>query len=282
LARRRGDFVVSNSQLLKNFVEDYHLEVGGVRFWTPYWINKPGAMAHADVHADAPYIHGPFKGKGTPGQLRSALERILATTQRRPTTPAGYRKLMRSHGLGIDCSGFAYHLLSGWLRTSHRPDLPQRLVVDRDDILLAMQERPHWRRRGVTVAPVRAWPPQTPLDLVCRSFKKSPRMLVGVAALVHPAVVVPVTRVQDIQPGDLIKTTSPRWGDHIAVVIEQAEGRLLTAESTEPAGELGGVTYSPIVITHPGKGLEHQQWGHRHLYHPGKGNDGVWRLRGLG
>lgn len=266
-----------DTRILRALADEYRLQLGGVWFWTPYWINRPGSIAHNDT----PYIHGPFKGKGTPKQLLSVLERLLADSGKRLATPVAYRAFMRSHGLGIDCSGFAYHLLNGWLQTRQQESLAQHLVVSRNDVLKTMQDKPRWRRRGVSIAEVRTWPSLVSMQQMCKRFRKSPRMLAGVAALVHPTVVVPISKVQDILPGDLIKMTSPRWGDHIIVVIENTGKWLVVAESTEPAGKLGGVTYSRISIISPEKGLEYQQWDRLDLYHPGVGNDGVWRLRGI-
>jgi len=84
--------------------------------------------------------------------------------------------------------------------------------VDRDSILEAMRHRPSWRRQEVQEAEVLKWPQLVPLVQVCQRFHKQPRMLTAVATLVHPAVVVAVTRAKDIQPGDMIKFTSKDWG----------------------------------------------------------------------
>lgn len=263
---------------IRSLIDEYQLEVGGVRFWTPYWVNNPKLMGDAA----APGLKGAFKGKGTPAQLKLILRRRLADTTKRPQSADGYRQFMRDQALGIDCSGFIYQVLSGWLRMTGRRPLPQQLVVSRDDVLVAMQRSKSWQQRDATEAEVRGWPPLVSMEQVRQRFHKQPRMLTAVATLVHPSVVVPVDRAKDTQPGDMIKFTSKQWGDHIALVVENKGAELVIAESTEPADKLGGVDYDRIHIMDPEHGLEHQDWPRARSYHPGGASrDGVWRLKEL-
>jgi len=265
-----------DSARIRKLVDEYQLEVGGVHFWAPYWVNDPKLMGDAG----APNLRGAFKGKGTPEQLTLSLKRLIAANSNRPQSAADYRSLMRAHGLGIDCSGFMYHVLSGWLRAARRPSLPRQLVVNRDDILTAMQRQKSWQRGKMSEEEVRSWPQWVPMQQVCQRFHKNARMLTAVATLVHPKVVVPVERAKDIRPGDLIKLTSRQWGDHIAIVVENNGSELIIAESTEPEDKLGGVTYDQIQIKNPERGLEHQGWKRAQNYHPGDANrDGIWRLQ---
>lgn len=268
--------VNSNAATIRSAVDQYRLEVNGVRFWAPYWVNDPKLMGDAG----APNLRGAFKGKGTPEQLALSVKRLLAKSSRRPQSAPDYRSLMRAHGLGIDCSGFLYHVLSSWLRAAGKPSLPRQLVVKRDDILTAMQRQKSWQRSKVSETEVGSWPQWVSMEQVCRRFHKNARMLTAVATLVHPKVVVPVGRAKDILPGDLIKLTSAQWGDHIAIVVENNGSELIIAESTEPADKLGGVRYDQIQIQHPERGLEHQGWKRARNYHPGGSNrDGIWRLQ---
>jgi hypothetical protein len=263
---------------IRSLVDEYELELHGVKFWAPYWVNNPKLMGDANATG----IKGAFKGKGTPAQLQRSLQRVIDKNGGQPQSAVDYRQLMRAHGLGVDCSGFIYYVLSGWLRATRHQPLAQQLVVRRADILEALHNRPSWQRGGVSEAEVKAWPPLVSLRQVCQRFHKDPRMLTAVATLVHPEVVVPVTRAQDMQPGDMIKFTSQAWGDHIALIVEQKGAELVIAESTEPADKLGGVGYDRISIKNPERGLEHQGWARAKSYHPGGASrDGVWRLKEL-
>jgi hypothetical protein len=269
---------MSHADRIRSLVDSYRLEVDGVAFWVPYWVNNPKLMGNAT----APGVRGAFKGKGTPGQLVLSLQRVLAGGEHHPRTADGYRELMRSRGLGIDCSGFIYHVLDGWLRARGQGSLSSRLVTDREAVLEALRQRPSWQHRGVSEAEIHSWPHWVPLQLVYQRFHKSPRMLTAVATLVHPQVVEAVAAARDILPGDMIKFTSKQWGDHIALVVEQRSNELVIAESTEPADRLGGVTYSRVKITDPQRGLEYQGWERAASYDPGGATrDGVWRLKGL-
>ena len=266
----------SSSQQIRSLVDQYQLELDSSKFWMPYWVNNPNLMGDANPAG----IKGAFKGKGTPGQLRRSLQQAISKDGGQPRSASDYRQLMRAHGLGIDCSGFVYYVLSNWLRSMHCQPLSQQLVVSRADILKAMRDSASWQRRGVSETEVQAWPPLVLLHQVCERFHKDPRMLTAVATLVHPEVVVPVTRAKDMQPGDMIKFTSAQWGDHIALVVENQGTQLVIAELTEPAHSLGGVGYDRIIITDPERGLEGQGWARAKSYHPGTATrDGVWRLK---
>ncbi len=238
-------------------VQQYQLEINGIKFWTPYWINRDGP----------PYrLGGAFKGKGTPAQILLALQPHLNAQNLKQ--PAQYRKLMRRHGLGIDCSGFVYHMLSNYLRSLGLRDLPHYLYVPRADILAA-SHKPSWQRARVAEAEIKAWPELVPMTKVCQRFHKSPRSCDSIA------------KAGDIKTGDMIKLTSGSGSDHLGIVVRVGQNRFEYAASNETwADGLGGPQISTLTITAPDLGLEAQDWPHRSIFDPDKG-DAVWRLKAL-
>jgi hypothetical protein len=267
---------MSDTEVLKRLVERYQLEVAGVRFWVPYWVNSRELMR---LQPDN-WIKGPYKGKGTPDQIKAALQRRLRQEPAPPTTAEGYRRLMRRYGIGIDCSGFIYYVLNGYLRHQGRGALRQHLVVPRDELLRAHAAQTSWRRY-VTQAQIEAQPEMVGMAWVAEHFKKDPRMITNVARLVHPQIVHRIRQASQVRPADLIKMTSEEFGDHIGIVVSHEQGVITYAESTEPEGSLGGVGYNRIMVADPAEDLNRQRWDQVRSYHPERGNDGVWRLNAL-
>lgn len=250
---------------LTKLAEQYRLDINGVSFWTPYWINW-------DV---APYHKGaPFKGKGTPAQLRAALLRLSPT---KPTSPEQARQQMRQFGLGIDCSGFVYHVLDGYLRHIKGQRLSDQLYVSRREVEQA-SHKASWKKAKVRLEEIKQLPPHGTLAKISTMFQKSPRMITNVARLTSPLSADPVKTVGEIKPADLIKMTT-RDGDHIAIVIEVLSGQLRYAQSKDNGG-LDGVCISAIKVIDPHQGLDKQDWPDKKFFNPGKG-DSVWRLKAL-
>lgn len=59
--------------------------------------------------------YGRFRGKGSADQIKQIADDLLPTLVDYPegvTSPEGMVRLMEFHGLGVDCSGFVYNVLS--------------------------------------------------------------------------------------------------------------------------------------------------------------------------
>jgi hypothetical protein len=250
---------------LQQAVNQYRLHVSGVDFWTPYWIN---------LEVGPYYLNAPLRGKGSPIELAGELKHIIASGADSPKTPEGMRQLMREHGLGVDCSGFVYHVLAAWLARFHIR-LSQHLLVDRDDIVEAISHHPE--RAGLLPDPM---PPVVSLDEVCRAWSKNPAHITNVARLVHTGAVIGVPRAGSMRPGDMIKTTTG-FGDHLGIVTSVTPHVVTYYSSDDRPGELGGVSRHTITVTNPKLGLEDQMWDQASNYHPGSNRDGVWRLNVL-
>lgn len=108
-----------------------NLEIGGKKIACPYFTNHVGmsfikAMKMAGIEEavrrkimtvynsnQLPY--GWFRGKGTPEQIEAAAAGIAGMEEidLEKATTAGIREFMGVYGLGVDCSGFVYNILTG-------------------------------------------------------------------------------------------------------------------------------------------------------------------------
>ena len=107
-----------------------NLEVAGKKICCPYFTNHAGmcfikAMKMAGIEEaerrkimtvynsnQLPY--GWFRGKGTPEQIEEATAGIaeMEEVDLEKATAAGIGEFMRVYGLGVDCSGFVYNVLT--------------------------------------------------------------------------------------------------------------------------------------------------------------------------
>lgn len=259
---------------LTPLANQYILDFAGAKVRVPYWVNSQQLMA-AVVEK---WIIGPYKGKGTPAQIKRVVEQRLRTRPKSLQTETAYREYMRSIGLGADCSAFVYHVLDGFLRRHYHQRLMNLLVIDKADVLQVYDAKDSWQKKA-NRSQIERQPDVISLAWLHQNIGKNPRMITNVARLVDPHVVQQISTAGEIQAGDLIKMTSQQFGDHIAVVVRVEDQRIVAAEMIEPENDLGGLVYNTITITDPQQGLEVQKWQHRRSFHPGQGNDGVYRLQ---
>lgn len=105
-----------------------------------------------------------YLGKGTPEQLVQAARARLAHDVSGSVAPERLRDLMQLHGIGVDCSGFAYHVLAAaWAAV-----FPERPEGFEDQLSWADSARRGVRRAGSPVFTVGepvtdAW---RPLDML--------------------------------------------------------------------------------------------------------------------
>lgn len=258
---------MSDGDILKAAVEEYGLDVNGVHFWTPYWINL-------DM---PPFFKGaPLAGKGTPAEIKEVLSQKISESGEQPTDADGYLKLMRKLGLGVDCSALAYHMLDKLL-TIKQMDLAQHIFVPKADVIEASQ-KPSWQEAGVAAEQLEALADPAPVRQVADLFHKDPRHMTNVARLTTVEAANTVLTA-DARPGDMIRMTG-ETSDHIGIIVEVSPGLIRYADSSREWGEYGGVRYCDIKVTDPSQGLEAQDWTDMRFYHPEKG-DRICRLKVL-
>ncbi|HSX02297.1 MAG TPA: hypothetical protein VLI05_03190 [Candidatus Saccharimonadia bacterium] len=254
---------------LRTIASSYRLTVGGIQVDTPYWINL-----------DEPpyYLNAPYRGKGTPSQIAAIVKSRLALMSDPPATSQALAAFMKAQGLGVDCSGFAYHVLSEYLQQPRHGGLglSHYLEIRADEVQEILTRHPERAER--------LKPEQLNCDLnlyeACASWHKSAAEITDVQRLTNPATAIQVAAAGEVHSGDLIRMHS-QAGDHVAVVIAVCSDLIEYAASEDQAGKLGGVTFRQIRVLKPSAGLEAQDWEQRRLYHPMTSQDGVWRLKAL-
>lgn len=264
----------NDTNVLQRIIEQYQLEINGTNFWVPYWINIPGALDGA--YLSSPDLRGPYKGKGTPTQLRSVLLRRIQQQRLRPSTGSDYRRLMRQWGLGVDCSGFVYYVLNQFLRARGKAPLRNAIFIPKREVRVLWQKYHDQLRAGLpSRQTVENLPDPVPMAQFCRQFHKNPVHHTNVKRLVGAYSVTPVLRAEDIRPADLIKLSSKEF-DHIGIVVKSTTKSVTYASSDDVRDRLGGITFHTLPITHPAVALHRQSWPDGRRYDASK-RDGVWR-----
>jgi hypothetical protein len=271
---------MNNTELLKSLAEQYHLEVDGITFWTPYYI---APLPTPEQPKPAP---SPFKGKGTPEQITQYLLDSLRDHSKRPSTPEEYRSYMADGlHLGIECSGFAYHLLDGFLRQIKGEALQDHLYKSREQMLAVYDNPLLTPPAGLTRETVAAYPDQVSLAKIQQDWGNDPRRIADVVVLSSELASDTVERVSDIRPADMVAMLGQDQVPHILVVMA-VEGKVIHyVHSSGRHGRTdvyGGVEYGEIHIIYPDLPLAEQGWrGAAVREHHPKGYDVVKRLKVL-
>lgn len=93
---------IERSESLEKLYRQYtHLQSGGKEVRCPYWSNRQRIL-----------LSGPYKGKGTPAQITKSTEKVAKANRikLKKMTPGQIRKFMEHHRIGVDCSGFVFHM----------------------------------------------------------------------------------------------------------------------------------------------------------------------------
>lgn len=239
---------------------DYALSVGSLTIKVPYWINWDLPPYFKDA---------PLRGKGTPEELLTQVRQVIGLSDGHVTQEEATQILKRA-GLGIDCSGFAYHTLDTYLG-QFGLDIASGLAVTADEIMTVLKEH-HDRgqlRLGTSL------PQRLPLRAVARLWGSNPVMISSVRRLTAATTADKVSTAGEICPGDLIRMTSSS-GDHVAVVTQVHGVEITYVAAEDEADGPGGVRSGLIVVRDPSASLEAQVWRQRHLFDDAR--DGVWRL----
>ena len=208
-------------------VNEYKLHYKDLEFWVPYWINEPGTP------------EGPLAGKGRPAELQSQLNKLIQEYQDPLKSGEEVRYLMLRNGLGVDCSGMVYYVLDTYLERNYQTNLAKHLVVQRSELLAAM-EKSSWQK--VAKAEVEGWPDAVPMSQVCERFEKDPIYITNVARLCDEVTSVSVKN-GELKIGDMLYLKNV-YGGHIAIVAEVNGDSVLCADSRfDPVGP-GGIRLS--------------------------------------
>ncbi len=212
---------------VESFIKQYEgLRIFDVRVPVPYYRNVK--RSHSDLRS--------LVGKGSPDEI--ALEtRIIAQLKGVDLQKMGkeqIRQFMSEHGLGIDCSGFVAQVLDYWIHHAHAGSLLSNLDYPYRNLLSHIK--------------VRLRPISNISANILTSDKNTDR--------VH---------LNEVMPGDLIRTKGVKRGDHVLLVSKVLKKGHKVVEieyvnSNEQYGDQNGVRRGRIEITSPDEPLETQNW----------------------
>lgn len=217
---------------LQKIVELYKLTHNNHEFWTPYWINESGAP------------EGIFRGKGSPEQIKIKLAEILDQYADPLDSGEEVRYLMYRNSLGIDCSGFIFHVLNRYLADSNI-NLTDHLYVSKTDLEKAAKKESWRKQHELSQKEIAGLDDTIKLAWVCERFDKPAQDLVDVARLCNPMAAMEV-KVEDLKPGDMVRLDG-KYGNHVWLITE-ADDQVTYAESKfDPVGP-GGVAVNTVDL----------------------------------
>ena len=150
-------------------------------------------------------------------------------------SPNQIKQMMQSYGIGIDCSGFAYHILNSLVRQKTKKDLNRFLI----------------RFPGM-------------IGVVDKAMFKNKRyQKISAAVLTSDLNTIKINNTSDIRVGDLIRMTHQGYeGKHPLVVVKVTPTSILYAHSSEYV-ETNGVHFGKILIHNVGRNLYQQEWSEK-------------------
>lgn len=247
---------------LTKFVEAYtKFTVGDKAVAIPYSIAaiQPIPKQSYDMGRTSRFNH--YGAKGSPDQVSRALGQAARQHQfsLSEAKPNEITEFMIKHGIGVDCSGFVYNVLDGWLRANAYPPLNRQILRTKG-------------LKGKLEQYVLGW----------RWVRRA-----GAATLTSPLNTIKIQAASDVRPGDLLRLKHDRW-QHIAIVVAATPKRITYAHSSEYT-KIPGPHTGYIIITQPQMGLEAQDWHEltyngknygKYAFNPNRG-DAVRRLKYL-
>jgi hypothetical protein len=200
-----------------------HLNLGGKEVVTPYFMNERGKKGRRV-----------YVGKGHPAEIES-LTKSLAEKYDFNLDKASseeIRDFMISHEVGIDCSGFVVWVLN-------------EIAQEKSGV-------PIWKLIDLR------------MPSILGKFKGILRPVenISVRVLTHPDNSAHILNLNDIQPGDYIRTLG---GHHILLISEVYYEDNIPKEftyinSTMYKDKYYGIRKGRVLITNPDKYLIHQDW----------------------
>lgn len=233
--------MLEKSEALEKLYYDYtHLPLGGKRVRCPYWSNKQKIL-----------LSGYFKGKGMPKQIVGATLKAAKNEgfNLSEASASAIRKFMEHYRIGVDCSGFVYHMLDAFDKEKGRKGV-------------------HDFIQGV-------------------NGKGSSR--VNAYCLTNNINTVEIGRVNQLEIGDLIRFTKGRHVAIIMRIKRDQKGlpsEIYYAHSGRLSA-ITGVHLGKILVRKANLGIEKQEWleknrkgyGYLEKYFSQQEGDGTRRLK---
>lgn len=241
-----------SSKQIRQAVEEYQLEVDGIKFWTPYFINAQVNDKEKRANADAPFL-----GKGSPTQIKAALMEALDRHKPQLQTGDDYRRFMAQNLIGVDCSGFAYNVLNQLLDGK----INDHLFWSREELLTAFERGIPWHQSDLQQETVENYPDSVPLSKLAKDWGwKEPPRLVRAERFWQPPVSTRLRSIAQLRPGDLITMVDINSIGHLVIVTEVTAEKITYVHSSRNNGEIGGVHYGVINIKDANGSIDEQEW----------------------
>lgn len=215
-------------QSVQSFIEQYrHLEIGEQEVRVPYYRNVKRVRGELNS----------LVGKGSPKEISDEVKIYgkLRDFNIKKASAEEIRQFMEEQGIGLDCSGFAVHVIDNWLRGLGMGRLFRHIKPSRkNDIRNILY--PLKYHQGINADNITNEENNIKVDL------------------------------KDIRPGDLIRLRGARRGMHVLMVYEVTYGendipvKIIYVHSAEYYGDQNGVKFGEIEITDINKPLEEQNW----------------------
>lgn len=233
--------MIEKSKALEKLYYDYsHLPLGGKKIRCPYWSSKQRIL-----------LSGPFKGKGTPSQVTLATVNAAEKTKTdlRKLSSDEIRKFMEHHRIGVDCSGFVYHLADAFDKEKGGEGIVGKITGVRGS----------WARR---------------VNAYCLTNVKNS---------------IQIEKVKDLQLGDFIRFEGGKHIAIILRIRRNEKGipqEVFYAHSARLSA-VTGVHLARFMVVNPGKGLDKQKflektrrsYNYFSLAYKKTNADGIRRLR---
>ena len=231
------------TQILRHYL---NLQLGDKQITCPYFISKKATRWDL-------LFNYRLQGKGSPAEIENLTKHIAQQSNfnLNQATSSQIRQFMRRKGIGVDCSGFTYHLLKAF----HQSET----ITDISTIL----------KRPISFNPL--------------NWLRHIRYRLDVRAFTSLRNSYPLSQLNQLRPGDLIRMES---GKHVLIILEHKNNQIIYAHSSYKTTKIKGVHLSKITITKPSQSLENQIWHERTPsrkslkthYHP-ENEDGIFRLK---
>lgn len=248
-----------NAELTQKHVNEYKFDINGVEFWCPYFVNTPQVTDEVKQAS----LQAPFLGKGSAKELKRALVESLAQSGEAPSTPEAYRQYMHDHLIGVECSGFAYNIVSAILEDLGKGSLDKYIYWSRDELLSSFDKGIPWHQASLKRELVESYPEFVDLHRVSVDWGwKVPRRLVRAERFWSDSTASKVEGIMNAKPGDIIamrENTGSNIG-HLVIIVEANENTIRYAHSNRVDGTLGGVNYGEIKVTDATGPIEGQHW----------------------
>ncbi|MEX0877528.1 MAG: hypothetical protein WDZ40_01535 [Candidatus Spechtbacterales bacterium] len=260
---------------INKFVDKYKLKIGGTEFWVPYPYEKLTLQHRREFSGKKP-APLPFKGRGTPEQIKEYLIDALEKEKTKPKTPEEYRAFMSSINLGVECSGFAYYVLDEYLKENYNEELRNHLYKSKEQLLEIYGHPNLSPPKGLKRSVVETYPNWVSLARIQKDWGNNPRYVIDAPVFSNEGSTIPV-KIADIQPADIISMVGHDNIGHPLLVVSVNNNVIVYAHSAGRHGRkshYGGVEYGEIKIIDTELPIEKQEWQDKlllkaHKFKPG-------------